>query len=152
MEDRAHDPGVTAWELLLRTHAALVPKLARDVEAATSLPLSWYDVLFELVATGQPALRLQQLSERVVLSRTRVSRVIDAMDDAALVSKTPDPGDGRATLVAITKQGRDRFRRAAPVYLRSIETRFSSILEKGEAEVISEALRRVLEDDERAQP
>lgn len=137
--------GVEAWELLLRVHAALVPRLSRHVEEATGLPLSWYDVLLELNRAPGHRLHMTKLSEQVVLSRTRVSRIVDAMVGAGLVCKDTDPDDQRATFAILTPQGRTAFRRAAPVYLAGIDQFFSSHLSDAHVSAIIAGLARVLD-------
>ncbi|HKR68187.1 MAG TPA: helix-turn-helix domain-containing protein, partial [Streptosporangiaceae bacterium] len=67
----------TAWAGVLQVHAALVPKLNQVLTRATGLPLSWYDVLLELAAAPERRLLMGELGQRVVLSRTRVSRIVD---------------------------------------------------------------------------
>lgn len=134
-----------AWELILRTHAALVPELDRQVEEASGLPLSWYDVLLELNRAPGRRLRMTDLAERVVLSRTRVSRIVGSMADAGLVQQHPDPNDGRGTLATLTPEGRAALRKAAPTYLAGIETLFSSRITAAESRTIVTALRKVLE-------
>lgn len=138
------DDRARVWEALLRTHAALVPLLAEDVEAATGLALSWYDVLLELSRAADGELRMSELGERVVLSRSRVSRIVDELVAHGLVDKRPDPADGRAALAALTTRGRRAFRHAAPTYLARIEARFTAHLNPGELEVIGAALSRVI--------
>ncbi|MGH8926227.1 MAG: MarR family winged helix-turn-helix transcriptional regulator [Acidimicrobiia bacterium] len=137
--------GTDAWELLLRTHAALVPELGRLVEDATGLPLTWYDVLLELNRAPERRLRMTELSEQVVLSRSQVSRLVDEMVEGDLVTKQPDPADGRATLALLTAKGRGALRRAGPVYLEGIERMFSSRISRPETEAVTRALTRVLE-------
>jgi DNA-binding MarR family transcriptional regulator len=139
------DPGVRAWAALLRTHATVVRILERQVEARTGVPLSWYDVLLELNAADGRRLRMQDLSERVVLSRTRVSRLVDDMERAGLVDRLPDPTDGRATFAALTPSGRSELRRVAPVYLAGIEEHFGQHLRTSQLEAITKALETVLE-------
>lgn len=145
MTDHVENVGTKAWELVLRTHAALVPELGRRVEEATGLPLSWYDVLLELNRAPGRRLRMSDLGERVVLSRTRVSRIAGVMADAGLLEQHPDPDDGRATLATLTPKGRAALRRAAPTYLAGIDALFSSRLTATEARAIVIALNRVLE-------
>lgn len=141
--------GVEAWAALLRTHATVVRTLERELEARTGLPLSWYDVLLELNAAEDRRLRMQQLSQRVVLSRTRVSRLVDEMARSGLVDKVPDPHDGRATLAVVTPAGRAALRRAAPVYLAGIDEHFTSHLDEAALRTIRAALGRVLEAHDR---
>lgn len=131
--------GPDAWEALLRAHAALVPRIAADVLDATGLPLTWYDVLYEL---RDSPLRMQELGERVVLSRSRASRIVDELETAGLVARRPDSDDGRATLAELTPAGRRRFRRAAPAYVAAIERHFAAHLGPGEAAAIAAGLQR----------
>ena len=84
-----------AWGALLQTHAALVPELDRSLRSHSGLPLAWYDVLLELSAADDGRLRMSELAERAVLSRTRISRVVDELVRAGLVSREPNPVDAR---------------------------------------------------------
>src|SRR4051794_1178163 len=118
--DPADDEGVRAWSLLLRTHAALVPVIGREVERGAQLPLSWYDLLLELNAAPERRLRMQELGARVVLSRSRISRLVDDMAAEGLVRRDPDPQDRRSSFAVLTDDGRSALRRAAPVYLDAI--------------------------------
>lgn len=136
--------GVEAWAALLRAHAAVVRIMEREVEEATGLPLSWYDVLLELNSADGRQLRMQALSSRVVLSRTRVSRLVDEMERAGLVQRVPDPADGRATLTAITDRGRRHLRKAAPVYLGAISEHFTRHLTRGQLRAIRSGLDQLL--------
>ena len=68
------DPDVEAWRSLLVAHSRLVPAMEKDLRAAGQVSLSWYDVLLELNAAPGRRLRMSELGQRAVLSRTRVSR------------------------------------------------------------------------------
>lgn len=117
-----------AWGALLQVHAALVPTLDKAVQSKTGLPLSWYDVLLELANEPEGRLRMSDLAERVVLSRTRVSRLVDELVARGLITKEGHPDDRRSAYAVITPAGLTEFRAAAPVYVRAIETQFASNL------------------------
>jgi DNA-binding MarR family transcriptional regulator len=134
-----------AWGAVLQVHAALVPYLDGQLQAAVGLPLTWYDVLLELSAAAEGRLRMSDLAERVVLSRTRVSRLVDELADAGLVCREQNPQDKRSAYTVLTAQGRARFKEAAPVYLDGIEKYFAGRLSDEELQVIAVALRRVIE-------
>ena len=136
--------GVEAWALLLRTHAALVPKLNRELEAARGLPLTWYDVLLELNAAPGRRLRMQELGNRVVLSRSQASRVVDELTRAGLARREPDPADRRGSYATLTDAGRAALRSAAPVYLAGINEHFTSHLTDEELRGLREGLSHVL--------
>lgn len=137
-------PGVRAWAALLRTHAALVPVLDRELKAATGLPLAWYDVLLELAVAPERRLPMSELGARVVLSRTRVSRVVDDLERAGYVERLAHPSDRRSTYAALTAAGGRRFHAAAPVYVRGIATHFARHLNAAELTTIATALDRVV--------
>jgi DNA-binding MarR family transcriptional regulator len=132
-----------AWAALLQIHAALVPKLDRLLTQATGLPLSWYDVLLELAAAPGRQLLMGELAERVVLSRTRVSRIVDELVAGGLVCKEVNPDDGRSAFAVLTADGLARYRAAAPVYLAGIENEFAAGLTDAELAAVSRALRKV---------
>src|SRR5215207_10023610 len=92
-----------AWGALLQVHAALVPALDKEVRRQTGLPLSWYDVLLELATEPEGRLRMSDLAERVVLSRTRVSRLVDELVARGLISREEHPDDRRSAYAVITK-------------------------------------------------
>ncbi|NEW42915.1 MarR family transcriptional regulator [Nocardia cyriacigeorgica] len=137
---RSH-PAVGAWAALLQVHARLVPELDAELRRATGLPLVWYDVLLEL--DGPRQLRMSDLGSRVVLSRTRVSRLVTELEAQDLVRRDANPDDGRSAFVSITEAGRTRLREAAPHYLAGIERRFAG-LSVQQLEVLTGALRTVL--------
>jgi DNA-binding MarR family transcriptional regulator len=141
---RRDDERVAAWAAVLRVHAAVVPRLEREL-AAVGMPLSWYDVLLELNAAPDRRLRMSELGARAVLSRERVSRVVDELQRAGLVRRERNPDDGRSLLAVITDDGRARLRAAAPTYLSGIARHFGAHLDDEEARVVGAALRRVVE-------
>jgi DNA-binding MarR family transcriptional regulator len=138
---------VAPWAALLRVHAAVLPKLERAL-AAQQMPLAWYDVLLELNAAPDRRLRMSELGARVVLSRERVSRVVDELERAGLVRRERNPDDRRSLFAVLTPEGRARLRAAAPVYLEGIERHYTGHLADEEIRVISVALQRVLEAEE----
>ncbi|MET8504488.1 MarR family winged helix-turn-helix transcriptional regulator [Streptomyces sp. NPDC015232] len=132
-----------AWRALLLAHSAAVRAIESDVARNGTIPLTWYDVLLEVRSGGDQGLRMQEVAERVVLSRTRVSRLVDEMARAGLVTKRPDPMDKRVTWAVITDAGRAAIHATAPAYMAGIWEHFSRHLTDEESSVIAEALLRV---------
>ena len=113
---------------MLIAQSAAQRAIEADLAAAGAVSLSWYDVLLELRAAPEMRLRMQELAERVVLSRTRVSRLVAELEVGGLVRRERDPEDGRAWFAVITETGRRARREAAPIYLAAIERHFTSHL------------------------
>ena len=126
-EDR-EDPQVAAWRGLLIAHSRLVPAIEADLRAAGQVSLSWYDVLLELNAAPGRRLRMSELGQRAVLSRTRVSRVVDELAAAGLAERQPDEADGRSSFAVLTPAGKAALRRAWPVYRQAIRNRLGAHL------------------------
>jgi DNA-binding MarR family transcriptional regulator len=139
------DTDPAAWAALLRVHAALVPVLDRELQAATGLPLTSYDVLLELNSAPERRLSMGELGEKAVVSRTRVSRVVDQLAADGLVTRDANPDDRRSAYARITDAGRDRLRAAAPTYLAGIERHFTSQMTAAEVRTTATALAKVLD-------
>lgn len=133
-----------AWAGLLRVHATLIPLLDDELQQAHGLPLTWYDVLLELNSAPERRLTMSQLGEVAVVSRSRVSRVVDELVRAGLVERMPHPDDRRSTFARITPAGRARLRSAAPTYLAGIERHFTGHLTGAESATVATALEKVL--------
>jgi DNA-binding MarR family transcriptional regulator len=138
------DDVVAPWRWLLLAHAAALRAIEADMAERGLIPLPWYDVLLELNAAPGRRLRMTELGDRVVLSRSRVSRIVDELVGAGLVERTANPDDGRSSLARITERGRAELRRAAPHYLAGIDEHFASLLEPDERRVLAVALERVV--------
>ena len=136
--------GLATWAMFLRTHAAVISRLERELDDARRLPLAWYDVLLELNAAPNRQLRMQELGSRVVLSRSRVSRIVDELTLAGLTRREPDPHDRRGSYAVLTDAGRAALRSAAPIYLRGITEHFTGHLGRDELRIMHDALARVL--------
>lgn len=137
------DPKIDAWAALLHVHAALVPQLDRELRQATGLPLAWYDILLELNAAPDGSLTMSALSQRVVLSRTRVSRLVPELVGQGLVERHAHEVDRRSSYATITPAGKQVLRDAAPTYLSGISKHFGHHLSAAEARTIAASLRRV---------
>ena len=144
-EDR--DP-VAAWQAVLRAQNRALRAIEQDLHDKGLIPLSWYDVLLELNAAPGRQLRMQDLAARVVLSRTRVSRLVSELERVGYIERVPDPDDGRATLARITPEGRAARRDAAPVYLAGIEKHFNRHLTTTQQDAVAKGLQRVVDAHE----
>jgi DNA-binding MarR family transcriptional regulator len=144
-EDR--DP-VAAWQAVLRAQNRALRAIEQDLHDQGLIPLSWYDVLLELNAAPGRQLRMQDLAARVVLSRTRVSRLVSELERVGYIERVPDPDDGRATLARITAEGRTARRIAAPVYLAGIDKHFNRHLTAAQQDAVAKGLQRVVDAHE----
>lgn len=138
---------LAAWRAFLTTHAAIVSRIEEDINAHPRsedlLPLVWYDVLLELVEAPEHALRQRDLAQRVVLTRSGISRLVARLEAVGLLVRLPNPADRRGDLVALTDAGRQAVRRTWPVYARAIVERFARYLSDDEARALATALEHI---------
>src|SRR5690242_5004473 len=142
------DAVVDAWRGLLVAHSRLVPAVEADLRAAGQVPLSWYDVLLELNAAPDRRLRMSELGQRAVLSRTRVSRVVDELAAAGLAERQPDQADGRSSFAALTPAGREALRRAWPVYRQAIHRQLTARLTPQQCRELATLLGQLITADD----
>lgn len=136
---------MVAWRALLLAQNAVLRAIDEDLAAAGAVSLQVYDVLLELDAAPGRRLRLKDLAGRTVLTRSRISKLVDELADAELVERCADPNDRRSSVVAVTAAGRRALRKGSPVYLAGIARHFTAHLDTTEAAVITSALQRVVD-------
>src|SRR5215813_4990601 len=107
---------LAAWRAFLKAHARLVDLIDHDLVAAKRLPLSSYDVLIELYEAPERRLRMHELAERVVLSRSGLTRLVDRLEAEGYLTRDPCKTDRRGAYAVLTEQGREALRHAWPVY------------------------------------
>ena len=135
---------VEVWRAFLEAHARIVAQLEHELAEERSLALSWYDVLLQLSEAGG-RLRMQELATRLVIPRSSLTRQIDRMEDAGLVTREPSEEDGRGTVAVLTGEGRSTLRRAAPVHLRGIEEHFARKLDGRDVAALKKAMAKLTE-------
>lgn len=134
--------GLGAWRALLRARATLLRQLGTDLERKTGLTLGDFDVLAQLAEAGG-ALRMTELADRTLNSRSGMTRRIDRMVDEGLVGRTGADGDARGVMVALTDAGLSRLTETAPVHLRGVSELFVERLDDQELAALESALDKV---------
>lgn len=119
--------GLAAWNGFLRVHQALVAELDRELVELHGLPLAWYDVLVQLQSAGRE-LTMGEVAERLLISPSTCTRVVERMVAAGLVDRRTDATDARIRHIALTSAGRGRLRAAAVTHLDGIERRFGAFV------------------------
>ena len=145
MKPRESDPRGQAWALLLATHATLVERIEAALSAADLPPLAWYDVLWELEKAEDGKMRMSELAERVVLSRSNLTRLADRLEKAKVLRRESCADDKRGAYCAITRAGLQMREKMWPVYREQIDQLFGMHLNAEEARLMSLALEKVLQ-------
>lgn len=133
---------MAAWRAFLEAHAAITRRLERELRDERDLPLAWYDALVQLQEAGG-SLRMSDLADRLLLSRSATTRFAERLEVAGLVERTVSDADRRGRTVTITDAGIERLRDAAPVHLRGVAAHFGAHLDADEAKMLAEVLGRM---------
>jgi DNA-binding MarR family transcriptional regulator len=132
-----------AWRSFLRAHALVTRVLDAELTAECDLPLGSYEVLLHLNEAPDRRLRMTDLAERVLLSRSGLTRLVDRMEREGLIRRESCPSDLRGTNAVLTDAGYERLRAAAPVHLRGVREHLVDVLAPDELATIAAALGRV---------
>jgi DNA-binding MarR family transcriptional regulator len=115
---------LSAWRGMLRAHTALVKALDAELEAQHRLPLSSYEVLIVLQAAPERRLRMSDLAEQVLLSRSGVTRLVDRLEREGLLARITCSSDGRGCFATITPEGEELVARVRRSHLAGVRERF----------------------------
>jgi len=143
MANPLSDNQLNAWKSLLNAHAAAVGAIEARLHASGKIPLTWYDVLWSLHKAGGH-LRFRALQDEIVLSRSALSRSVDALARRKLVRKEACPDDQRGVEVVLTEAGKSALADAWPVYSSGIKEHFARHFTDDECGRLAAILGRVL--------
>jgi DNA-binding MarR family transcriptional regulator len=141
-EPQLSDQQFEAWKAFLRAQAELIKTLDRELEAERGLPITVFDVLAQLSQAGGQ-LRMSELADAVLLSRSGVTRLVDRMERDGLVRREACPTDRRASYATLTAEGERALKQAKPVHFRGIADHFARHLSDEEAKTLAAALGRM---------
>jgi DNA-binding MarR family transcriptional regulator len=133
-----------AWRGFLRAHAALAKVLDAELVAAHGLSLSSYEVLLLLEGAPGGRLRMSELAQSVLLSRSGISRLADRLEADGLIERVVCETDRRGLHAVITDAGRARLREARPTHLAGVRERFLAHFSRSELDQLAAFWERLL--------
>jgi DNA-binding MarR family transcriptional regulator len=133
-----------AWRGFLRVHAALAKVLDAELAAEHDLPLSSYEVLITLQAAPGRRCRMAELADRVLLSRSGTTRLVDRLAREGLLERDTCTDDGRGTYAVLTDAGAALLDRARPTHLEDVRERFLRHFSEDELATLASWWERVL--------
>jgi len=134
-----------AWRTFLRAHATVVRRLEAELMAEHDLPLASYDVLVQLSEAPDRELRMTQLADRVLLSRSGLTRLVDRLVREGLVERRPCPTDARGTLAVLTDAGLSRLRDAWPTHRRGVSEHVTDRFSPTEIQRLAQLLGKIVD-------
>src|SRR5437764_597351 len=144
-EEFLSEQHLAAWRSFLKAHATIIDRIDHNLVAAQRPPLSSYDVLIELYEAPGHRLRMHELAERVVLSRSGLTRLVDRLEAEGLLTRDRSVADRRGAYAVITERGIAALRQTWPIYAQGITEYFAQSLTLEEAQILESALGRSLQ-------
>ncbi len=137
------DPRMRAWRAFLYAHAAVMRELEAQLVAERGMTLAEYDALVQLAGAPGARLRMSELAERVLLSRSGVTRLVDRLEKQGLVRREHCGSDARGAFAALTPSGVHHLREAMPVHLRGIDRVFGDVIGDDDASAVQRVMAAV---------
>lgn len=136
------------WRLLITAHVRLIERVEQHLKQAGLPPLEWYDVLWALKETPDQRLRLSELADAVLLSRSNLTRLLDRLEKAGLLKREACPSDRRGTFAVLTPAGATLQQQMWEIYSQRIAEDFSAHLQDGDVMVMTNALSQILKAEQ----
>ena len=136
------DPGV--WRLFFEAHSRLSRILEDELVVGQGVSFAWYDILLHLSEAPGGKLRMNELAESLVWSRSWLTRRIDQMVERGLVRREIDDSDRRGAFAVLTRKGRATFRKAAEQHLGDIARHFYSNLSESDLRALRKSFIKLL--------
>ena len=136
-------PGLTAWVGFLRSHAALTRSLNSDLVNTHGLTLNDYEVLLHLARAEDHRLRRVDLAERLVLTASGITRLLEGLEHAGYVQKAQCASDARVTYAVITDRGFAKLKDASETHLAGIRDLFERPFSEEELVALATLLGRL---------
>jgi DNA-binding MarR family transcriptional regulator len=131
------------WVRLLRAHASLTRELSAQLVAEHGLTINDFEALLHLSHAEEGSLRRVDLAERLVLTPSGVTRLLEGLERGGLVEKGACPTDLRVTYAVITPLGRERLDAAAGSHLAAVGAAFEERFSEDELETLRGLLGRL---------
>jgi DNA-binding MarR family transcriptional regulator len=137
-----------AWRGVLFATSRTLRIAEPHLIASAGFPLTWLDVLSRLSDAGGEGLRMQELEQKSLFTRSGLTRLVDRIEAAGLVRREPVPGDRRGVRVVLTDEGRRRHDAAFADHYQVIEREFGRRLAPAQLRAVADALAVFWRDDE----
>jgi DNA-binding MarR family transcriptional regulator len=142
-----NDDEIRAWGGFLRTHARIVRELDQELRDAHGMPLGTFDVLINLALAPEEMLRMRDLADAIVLSRSGLTRLVDRLVREGLLERRRCGEDARGAWAVLTPAGKRALTKAAPTHFDGVRRRFLSALDGKEQERLGDVWDKIRSQD-----
>lgn len=137
-------PYMDAWDSLVRIHNRVIARLDADLAKDAAISLTWYNILSVLADSPELRLRMSEIADRIVLSRSALTRSMDKLVAAGLIARETCPEDERGAYGSLTSKGQDALRHARPIYSRGVQAYFATELTDSDTKSLKPVMDKIL--------
>jgi DNA-binding MarR family transcriptional regulator len=134
---------VEAWVNLLRAHAVTTRQFNTELQTTHGLTINDFDVLAQLARAPEKALKRVDLSERVLLTPSGITRLLKGLECAGYVANRPCAEDARVTYAVLTPAGEKKLAEARKTHVASVRALLSELFDEDELATLAELLERL---------
>jgi DNA-binding MarR family transcriptional regulator len=134
---------LAAWRGMLRVHSDMTRVLDAELTLRHGLPLTSYEVLLFLADSPDGRMRMSELADSVLLSRSGLTRLVDRLERDGLLEREQCEEDARGYFAAITDRGRTLFTEARRTHLAGVRERFLSRFSRDDLQTLGELWEKV---------
>lgn len=142
-EERLEGAALDAWRSYLQSHASIVRVLDAELAADHGITSRDYEVLLYLAQESNHQLAMSALSERTMLTRSGITRLVDGLVNAGLIERVACPSDARVSYAKLTDGGYAKLREAGCSHVRSIHRLFLEHFTPEEVGLLADLLSRL---------
>lgn len=143
MTDFGPDRWISTWAQVTRAYEEIRGTLERVSQQEAGVPLPWFEVLLRLKSAPDQRSRMTDLACSVGFSDSGISRLVDRMENAGLVTRALSRSDRRATEAVLTDTGRSALDKALAVLSPAVERELSGPLRDDEITALTDIMSRL---------
>ena len=132
-----------AWVRLLRGHSAAVKAINARLVEAHGLTINDYEVLLHLARAEGDRMRRVDLAERILLTPSGVTRLLEGLEQGGLVERAACASDRRVTYAVLTEAGREKLERAGRSHVADVRAYFEEHFSRKELDQLASLLGRL---------
>ena len=136
----ARDPRLAPWRAFMLAHARVTRRLDEEMHAEHDISFSEYDALLTIAEAPGRRIRMGQLADEVLLSKSGVTRLIDRLVGDGLVERSACMADARGAEAVLTEVGLTRLREASQTHLRGISEHFLAVVDPTDLEMLERSM------------
>ncbi len=134
-----------SWRAWLDMIRLLPDQLSRELNAEHCLTIADYEILVQLSENPDRRIRMSELADRTLSSRSRLTHQCDRLAKRGLITREPCTDDGRGSWAVLTQEGWETLIGAAPDHVASVRNHFVDLLTPSEFEELGRISRKISE-------